>query len=62
LGGIPPEYLPPHEAWAERVYTLPEFGAYPHEMVFVDSVPRAQGPARPDKGKPLRRVLRAAAV
>jgi len=93
LGRIPPEYLPPREAWPERVSTLPEFRAYPQqlnsteelldrhereivdscrdalavyklprEMVFVDSVPRAPGPAGPSTGKLLRRVLRHAAV
>jgi acyl-coenzyme A synthetase/AMP-(fatty) acid ligase len=34
----------------------------PREVVFVDSVPRAPGPAGPGTGKLLRRVLRAAAV
>ena len=34
----------------------------PREVVFVDSVPRAPGPAGPGTGKLLRRVLRDAAV
>jgi len=32
LGRIPPEYLPPREAWPERVYTLPELRAYPPRL------------------------------
>jgi len=32
LGRIPPEYLPPPEAWPERVYTLPELRAYPARL------------------------------
>ena len=32
MGRIPPEYLPPAEAWPERVYTLPEFRAYPQRL------------------------------
>jgi acyl-CoA synthetase (AMP-forming)/AMP-acid ligase II len=34
----------------------------PRELVFVDSVPRAPGPAGPGTGKLLRRVLRDAAL
>ena len=32
MGRIPPEYLPPREAWPERVYTLPELRAYPPRL------------------------------
>jgi 2-aminobenzoate-CoA ligase len=32
LGRIPPEHLPPREAWPERVYTLPELLAYPARL------------------------------
>jgi 2-aminobenzoate-CoA ligase len=32
LGRIPPEYLPPREAWPERVYSLPELRAYPQRL------------------------------
>jgi fatty-acyl-CoA synthase len=34
----------------------------PREVMFVDSVPRAPGPAGPGTGKLLRRMLRDAAV
>lgn len=32
MGRIPPEHLPPREAWPERVYTLPELSAYPARL------------------------------
>ena len=32
MGRIPPEYLPPREAWPERVYTLAELRAYPARL------------------------------
>jgi len=32
MGQIPAEYLPPKSKWPERVYTLPEYQAYPQRL------------------------------
>lgn len=58
MGGIPASALPPRDLWPERIYTLPEHGAYPGRLSSTEELLDRHLAEGSGTGKPLRRVLR----